>query len=292
MRESELTQWFSVPSALTYMAKFDAVADNDFPALERLMWCGETLPTPILAHWMRRLPHVTFTNLYGPTEATIASSFYTVPRCPRDASESIPIGTPCAGEELLVLDAALNPVPPGEIGDIFIAGVGLSPGYWRDRQKTDSAFLPDPRSDRVGELIYHTGDLGRVRGDGLVEYLGRADSQIKSRGYRIELGEIEAALNNIAEVRECAVVGVDSGGFEGTAICCAYAPVAGPSMDAAHLRRELAKALPQYMFPSRWEQLDVLPKNMNGKIDRRAVRERFQHADGKSHVRPHSKTAS
>ncbi|MCA1694963.1 MAG: AMP-binding protein, partial [Actinobacteria bacterium] len=110
IRDQELTQWFSVPSVLTYLAKFDAVAQHDFPALERLMWCGEVLPTPVLAHWMRRLPQVRFTNLYGPTEATIASSFYTVPACPRDEIEPVPIGRPCSGEELLVLNQNLRPV--------------------------------------------------------------------------------------------------------------------------------------------------------------------------------------
>ena len=104
------------------------------------------------------------------------------------------------------------------------------------------------------------------------------------------MGEIEAALHEIPVVRECAVVGVDSGGFEGTAICCAYAPVAGAFVHAAHLRRELAKALPQYMLPSHWKKLDVLPKNMNGKIDRRAVREHFEQAVGTAQVSPRSGT--
>jgi amino acid adenylation domain-containing protein len=276
IRTSELTQWFSVPSVLTYMAKFDAVGQDDFPTLERLLWCGEVLPTPILAHWMKRLPHVEFTNLYGPTEATIASSYYRVQGCPSDETQSIPIGAPCAEEELLVLDEALNPVPPGEIGEIFIAGAGLSPGYWRDRKKTAAAFLPDPRPGRIGQRVYRTGDLGRVREDGLFEFLGRVDSQIKSRGYRIELGEIEAALNEISEVRECAVVGVDSGGFEGTMICCAFAPVDGLTIKVPDLRHQLSEQLPPYMLPSRWREFDALPKNMNGKIDRRAIREGFQ----------------
>ncbi len=275
IRTSELTQWFSVPSVLTYMAKFDAVAQGDFPALERLLWCGETLPTPILAHWMRRLPHVQFTNLYGPTEATIASSYYTVEGCPSDETQSIPIGAPCGGEQLLVLDDGLHPVPPGEIGEIFIAGAGLSPGYWRDDEKTAAAFLPGPRTGRTGQRIYRTGDLGRVREDGLFEFLGRIDSQIKSRGYRIELGEIEAALHEISGVRECAVVGVDSGGFEGTAICCAFASAGELTIKQADLRRRLSEQLPAYMLPSRWREFDALPKNMNGKIDRRAIREEF-----------------
>ena len=267
IRDSELTQWFSVPSVLTYMAKFDAVEQHDFPHLERLLWCGEVLPTPVLVHWMKRLPHVTFTNLYGPTEATIASSYYTLPSCPTDETQPIPIGRACEGEELLVLDSSLAPLPPGEIGDLYIGGAGLSPGYWRDEEKTAAAFVTDGR----GRRIYRTGDLAQVDSEGQFHFLGRADSQIKSRGYRIELGEVEAALSAIPEVRECAVVGLDTGGFEGTAICCAYAG----DIEQVELRKRLTETLPSYMLPARWLVLEELPKNVNGKIDRRALRERF-----------------
>jgi acyl-coenzyme A synthetase/AMP-(fatty) acid ligase len=258
------------------MAKFDVIREADFPALERVLWCGEVLPTPILMHWMERLPHARFTNLYGPTEATIASSYYTVPERPEDETEPIPIGTPCAGEELLVLDDQLAPVSTGEIGDLYIGGVGLSPGYWRDDEKTRAAFVPDPNTTDGSARIYRTGDLAKVMEDGLVYFLGRADSQIKSRGYRIELGEIETALNAFQELRECAVVGVETGGFEGTAICCAFAPAAGHEVEPPQLREQLAALLPAYMLPSRWHQMDALPKNVNGKIDRRALRELFE----------------
>jgi amino acid adenylation domain-containing protein len=276
IRDAELTQWFSVPSVLAYMAKFDAVEQDDFHALKRLLWCGEVLPTPVLVHWMKRLPHVRFTNLYGPTEATIASSYHTVSECPADQTQPIPIGVGCEDEELLVLDEERRELPPGEVGEIFIAGVGLSPGYWRDEEKTRAAFVPDPRLGHEGARIYRTGDLGRVREDGLVEFLGRVDSQIKSRGYRIELGEVEAALNDIPTLQECAVVAVDTGGFEGKAICCAYAAVDDVTVERTGLRRELSKALPSYMLPSRWREYAELPKNINGKIDRRAIREQFQ----------------
>lgn len=271
IRDSGLTQWFSVPSVLTYMAKFDAVGQDDFPALERLLWCGEVLPTPVLAHWMKKLPHVRFTNLYGPTEATIASSYFTVPDLPQDETEPVPIGAACDGEELLVLDADLRSLPTGETGDLYIGGVGLSPGYWRDEEKTEAAFV---ESD--GGRIYRTGDLARKDGQGLFHFLGRADSQIKSRGYRIELGEIEAALNAVEGLRECAVVGVDSGGFEGTAICAAFSAADGIQLEAARLRAELARSLPSYMLPSAWLELEALPKNVNGKIDRRALRSCFK----------------
>ncbi len=273
IRRSELTQWFSVPSILTYMAKFDVVRQDDFPAMKRLLWCGEVLPTPTLIHWMKRLPHVRFTNLYGPTEATIASSYYTVPAVPADERASVPIGLPCGGEELLVLDEKLEPSPAGEIGDLYLAGVGLSPGYWEDAEKTAAVFVADPR--RPGHRIYKTGDLASVATDGLVHFHGRRDSQIKSRGYRIELGEIETALSTLPFLKESAVVGVETQGFEGTAICCAYA-AAEPGTKPPAIRAALARHVPGYMLPARWKELDILPKNANGKIDRRRVREMFE----------------
>jgi amino acid adenylation domain-containing protein len=276
IRVAELTQWFSVPAAMTYMTMFDVLGQDDFPALKRVLWCGEVLPTPTLIHWMQRLPHVQFTNLYGPTEATIASSYYTVHECPASSREVIPIGTVCGGEELLVLDEALRPVPSGEIGDLYIAGVGLSPGYWRDEEMTRKAFLPDPRSPHSGARIYRTGDLAEVGDDGLVRFIGRADTQIKSRGYRIELGEIETALNTLPGIKESAVVGVAVGGLEGTRICCAYAIADGGGTAGAKLRRQLKDLVPDYMLPTRWKAFDALPKNANGKIDRRALQELFE----------------
>ena len=279
IRDSQLTQWFSVPSIMTYMAKFDVIREGDFPTLERVLWCGEVLPTPILIHWMKRLPHARFTNLYGPTEATIASSYYTVPQCPATETEPIPIGIACAGEELLVLDQELAPVKGGEVGDLYIGGVGLSPGYWRDEEKTEAAFIPAPDGTASSDRIYRTGDLAKTADDGLVHFLGRADSQIKSRGYRIELGEIETALNAFDQLSECAVVGVETGGFEGTAICCAFAPASGRDVQPPQLRKELAALLPTYMLPSRWLRMDALPKNVNGKIDRKTLREMFDEPD-------------
>lgn len=276
IRASEITQWFSVPSTLNYLAKFHAVRANDFPALKRLLWCGEVFPTPALRYWMRQLPHVAFTNLYGPTEATIASSYHTVAKCPEDDHAEIPIGAACPGEELLVVDETLHPVAQGEIGHLYIRGAGLSPGYWKDPEKTREAFLQNPLSSDPADRIYNTGDLAKIGSDGLVYFVGRADSQIKSRGYRIELGEIETALNAIDGLRECAVVAVNTGGFEGTTICCAFVPVPGTAMTPNALRTRLSRVLPSYMIPSRWKAFDKLPQNANGKIGRRQLQEYFQ----------------
>jgi amino acid adenylation domain-containing protein len=279
IRRSELTQWFSVPAVLNYMAKLEAFRVNDFPTLKRVLWCGEVLPTSALIYWMKRLPHARFTNLYGPTEATIASGYYTVPACPSDETAAIPIGTACAGEELLVLDERLEPVVPGEVGDLYIRGAGLSPGYWGDPERTAAVFLPNPRSAVPGDRIYKTGDLARIGQDGLVYFLGRADSQIKSRGYRIELGEIEAALNAMKGLRECAVVAIPTTGFEGWTICCAFVPAPDAAVTPVTLRQELGKILPGFMLPTRWKALGRLPKNANGKTDRRGLKEQFEHVE-------------
>lgn len=270
IRNSGLTQWFSVPSVLNYMAKFDVVGSNDFPSLRRLLWCGEVFPTPALMYWMKRLPHVSFTNLYGPTETTIASSYHTVKSCPADGAQPIPIGSACDGEQLLVLDNDLRATPVGEVGNLYIGGVGLSPGYWRNPGATEGAFVSH------GELgrIYRTGDLARTGQDGLVYFVGRADTQIKSRGYRIELGEIEVALHDLPELKECAVVALPTDGFETSLICCAYVG-RDPSITPSEVRSQLSRALPPYMVPSHWMVLPQLPNNGNGKIDRRKVQELF-----------------
>lgn len=272
IEEHELTQWFSAPSVLTYMTKFDAVRQGAFPHLTRLLWCGEVMPTPTLIQLMERLPHASFTNLYGPTEATIASSYYTVPTIPASETEAIPIGEPCMGESLHVLGDDLRELPVGETGMLYLGGVGLSPGYWRDQEKTDAAFLTSaPSRDR----LYRTGDLAHLGEDGLVYFHGRLDSQIKSRGYRIELGEIESALNALDRLRESAVVAIQGGEFETSTICCAYVPMSDDDLAPQELAAELRNVLPTYMIPTRWEAFEHLPKNVNGKIDRPRLKEAF-----------------
>jgi amino acid adenylation domain-containing protein len=276
IRDHELTQWFSAPWVLHQMAKFKVIRPKDFPALKRLLWCGEKLPTPTLAHWMKLLPHVTFDNLYGPTEATIASSYYRVARCPEDITADIPIGSPCRGELLLVLDDHLRPVKPGEIGDLYIGGVGLSPGYWKNPEKSREVFRRNPYSSNPSDRIYKTGDLARIGVDDMVYLVGRSDSQIKSRGYRIELGEVEAAVHALPGMRDAAVVALDSDDPDEKSICCAFVPA--PEMDPSPLavRSRLTETLPRYMVPQQWMVMQDLPRNNNGKTDRPLLTRLFQ----------------
>jgi amino acid adenylation domain-containing protein len=283
IRGRRLTQWFSVPSILAYLARFDAVRPDDFPDLRRLIWCGEVFPAPALSYWMRRLPHVAFTNLYGPTETTIASSYHTLSGQPADPGASVPIGEACGGEEILVLGENLEPLPPGEVGGIHIRGAGVTQGYWRDEERTREAFLPTPAG-----RMYRTGDLGYRREDGLVYFLGRADSQIKSRGHRIELGEIEAALHAVPEIGDGAIVAIPAAGFGGHRICCAYALRPGNEVTPAALKERLASLLPKYMLPVRWRRLERLPSNTNGKVDRVALAELFKVEDAGGEADPAS----
>ena len=291
IRNSQLTQWFSVPSVLNYIAKFNALRQGDFPSLRRVLWCGEVLPTPALIYWMQRLPHVRFTNLYGPTEATIASSFYDVPACPQDPQEQIPIGRACGGEELVVLDDDLGAVAPGDVGNLYIGGAGLSPGYWRDAEKTAGVFISDPRSwgapessnlSKKSNRLYRTGDLARQDESGCIYFIGRVDSQIKSRGYRIELGEIETALNSCEALQECAIVAIQTESFGGWMICCACVPRDGANATQSLLRKHLEKLVPGYMLPVRWMQYAALPKNANGKVDRPRLKDCFLAAERES----------
>ena len=288
LRNHRLTQWFSVPSVLSYLTRFDAVAPGDFPHLQRILWCGEVFPTPALKYWMERLPHVTFTNLYGPTETTIASSYYTVPTPPVDPNAKVPIGEACGGEELLVLAADLKPLPPGTVGEIYIQGAGVTTGYWRDPEKTDLVFLP-----AVGGSgrVYRTGDLGYRDADGLIHFLGRADSQIKSRGHRIELGEIEAALHAIEAVGQGAVVAIEAPEFGGHVICCAYVPRRGAEAPPATVKRSLAALVPRYMVPAHWRRMHALPTNANGKVDRVALAASFR-AEVASNAQQHAASYS
>lgn len=277
VRSTSLTQWFSVPSVLNLLLRGGGMREGVFPDLRRVIWCGDVIPTPTLQEWMRLVPHATYTNLYGPTETTIASAFHRVPSG-LVPDGPIPIGRACPGESVQVLGENLVELAPRETGEIYIGGVGLSPGYWRDVGKTAHAFVPNPFSCVPGDRLYRTGDLGRRDEDGLVYFLGRADSQVKTRGYRVELGEIEAALHGLGCLRECAVVAVGSGDFDGVSICCAFVPD-GPKVTPLVLRGRLAELLPAYMLPTRWLESKALPRNANEKIDRPSLKLAFQRGD-------------
>jgi amino acid adenylation domain-containing protein len=273
MRSAQLTQWYSVPSILIGMAQRNVVRQGDFPHLRRIIWGGEALPVPVLRYLMERLPHVVFTNVYGPTEATVNCTHHTVTALPPDSDASVPIGLPIPGRKLKILDDGKNEVPVGQVGTLYVGGIGLSPGYWREPAKTAAAFCSMPEG--LPDRWYRTGDLAHVDDGGVYHFHGRADRQIKSRGYRIELDDIAIALSRVSGLRESAVVAVTVGGFEGMRICAAYTLAPGCSRTAGELKSALAAALPPYMLPKRWLQLEEMPRNVSGKTDLAGLQKLF-----------------
>ncbi|QWP77239.1 amino acid adenylation domain-containing protein [Lysobacter sp. K5869] len=230
---------------------------------------GEALQPELAQQLVRQAARVT--NLYGPTETTVWSTAMeiTAEELAAGNGASPPIGRPLLNTQVYVLDAAGQPMPAGSTGELYIGGHGIARGYRNRGELNAERFLADPF--RPGGRLYRTGDLARWRDDGALEYLGRADQQVKIRGHRVELGEIEAQLRGFAQIAEAAVaLHRDSAG---NALLTAYVvPAAGAALEPETLRRALAARLPDYMVPAAWIEQAALPMTSSGKLDRKALR--------------------
>ncbi|MBW4717942.1 non-ribosomal peptide synthetase [Saccharothrix obliqua] len=202
-------------------------------------------------------------NGYGPTENTTFTACHVLTD-PERVGATVPIGTPIRGTSVYVLDRRMRPVPVGVPGELYTGGAGLARGYWGDAALTAAKFVPDPFATTPGARLYRTGDLARWRPDGVLEFLGRADRQVKVRGYLVEPAEVEAALRAAGAV-EAAVL---PSGDDDARHLVAY--VVGATED--DLRRAVADRLPEYLRPARYVPLDALPLNRSGKLDRAALR--------------------
>ena len=216
---------------------------------------------------------LTFMNAYGPSETTITATVYTLSQQESvevGASWPIPIGRPIANVRIYLLDDRLHPVPVGVAGTIFIAGAGVARGYVHLPDKTAEHFIPDPFSKTAGARMYCTGDVGRILGDGNIEFVGRQDHQVKVRGYRIELDEIEARLREHPHVQGSVVV-VHANGVGEKSLTAYVVPKPGTTPSADDLAESLRGFLPGYMIPSEYHFLDSFPVTATGKIDRKAL---------------------
>ena len=231
--------------------------------LKKIFLGGEALPSSLVRQ-LREVFSGEMYNLYGPTETTIWSTVFRV--C--GESDSISVGKPIANTQVYVLDADLRRVPAGEAGDLFIGGEGVVRGYWQRPELTAEKFLADPFLP--GNRIYRTGDVARFLPDGNLEFLGRADFQVKLRGFRIEIGEIEAVLEQQAGVSQAVVVAREFKPEDKRLVAYVVARPAA-SLRLTSLRAALASILPEYMVPSVFVPLDSLPLTANGKIDRNAL---------------------
>ncbi|GAA2412904.1 hypothetical protein GCM10010433_10030 [Streptomyces pulveraceus] len=235
----------------------------------REVWAGgDVVPPEAVRRVMDHCPDVTVVNGYGPTETTTFATTHRIHR-PLDYTGALPVGEPLDNHRLYVLDEGLRLVPAGTPGELYIAGAGLAQGYLDHPALTADRFVADPYGPS-GTRMYRTGDLVRWNPEGSLEYLGRADQQVKLRGFRIELGEIESALAAHASVGQATVVVRED--RPGDKRLVAYLVAAeGARIDTEAVRRELAGALPEYMVPSAFVVLDEIPLTVNGKVDRRAL---------------------
>ena len=260
-----ITRVVLVPSLLNIVVKSKAVGSQ----LRGLRYCvcsGETLSVETAAGFLDKLPGATLLNLYGCSE--VAADVTSCEIGGGGKISSVDIGRPIANIRAYLLDDHLAPVPIDVPGEIYIGGEGLARGYLKLPELTAQSFVPDPFGGRPGERLFKTGDLGRYRPDGNIEYRGRRDLQVKVRGFRIELSEIEVGLKAHPGIQDAVVVARDE---QGGKYLVAYIVVGEVAPSTDQLREHLSRQVPDYMVPSVFVQLDALPMTRSGKINRLAL---------------------
>ena len=237
--------------------------------LRRLLVGVEAIPERLLNTIDHAIPDLHIINGYGPTEATVCATLYTIsPK--NELHENTPIGRPVQNMQIYLLDEAKQQVPAGSSGELYIGGVGVADGYLNRPDLTAEGFIPDPFSGKNGARLYRTGDLARIMPDGNMEFIGRADFQVKFHGFRVELGEIESQLRKHPAIREAVVLVLED--IPGVKRLVAYLVCyKGRAVSAPQIRESLQKSLPDYMVPSIFIALDRIPMTPNGKTDRSAL---------------------
>jgi natural product biosynthesis luciferase-like monooxygenase protein/amino acid adenylation domain-containing protein len=236
---------------------------------------GEALTWEIVERFRQKLPGVHLENLYGPTETSIDASSWSCAGELDPQQAYVPLGRPLNNARIYIANEELALAPVGVAGEIYIGGQGLARGYAGKPELTAEWFIPNPFASKAGERLYRTGDLGRYSSNGIIEYIGRKDGQVKVRGYRIEFGEIEAELVRHASVKEAVVTVQESANGEKRLVGYVVYKPAAPAAKAgeAELKDYLSCSLPEYMVPSVIVEMDYLPRLANGKLDRKALPE-------------------
>jgi amino acid adenylation domain-containing protein len=239
-----------------------------FSSLQYILLSGEPLLSADISRWMDVYgDRIQLVNLYGASETTMTKFFYFVKSADRQR-HSIPIGKPMDGAAALVVDDQGKVCSPGMVGEIYIRTPYRTLGYYQQPESTNKVFIQNPFINNPNDIVYKTGDLGRILEDGNFECLGRRDGQVKIRGVRIELGEIENALRSHPLVKDVAVV--DRNDPNGNIYLCAYV-VLKEELESGELRNFLLESLPESMIPSVFVVMDALPKTISGKVDKRSL---------------------
>ncbi len=276
--ERKVTRLVAVPSLLKGILDQCPDVKAQLPQLRYCFSSGEALSTSLAARFREQLPKCRLINLYGSSEVSADVTCYELEAVSDDAA--IPIGRPIQNTQLYLLDRDLQPVPVGVRGEIYIGGDNLARGYLHRRELTAERFVANPFDKNASPYLFRSGDLARYRADGNLEFLGRADNQVKIRGCRIELSEVEAALARHPGVRECLVAvsertagdepcKIQDANFAGS--LTAYVVAVKRAASLGDLRSFLKRQLPEFMIPANFVRLDALPLTPNGKLDRRAL---------------------
>ncbi len=277
------------PFMLAGLAEWLESEENDL-ALRRLLVGVEPIPESVLVRLRQLLPELFIINGYGPTEATICSTLYDVPS-DLHTNRRTPLGKPLQNLQIYLLDEYLDPVPVDLPGELYVGGTNLARGYINQPALTAERFIPNPFSTVPGERLYRTGDLARYLSDGNLEFIGRADDQVKLRGYRIELSEIESVLLGHPDIGEAVVLARED--FPGEKQLAAYiSPNNGNPTDIDDIHTYLRRRLPAYMVPTALVVLERIPKTPGGKLDRQALPKpeyRVGHASA-THQTPRNET--
>ncbi|HEY6351245.1 MAG TPA: non-ribosomal peptide synthetase [Candidatus Angelobacter sp.] len=264
---------------------FNSIVDADLHVLagiKQLLVGGDAVSAIHVRRLLEGISTCKVINGYGPTEGTTFSVCFPIPDISA-IEKTVPIGRPISNSTAYVLDSDYKLAPIGATGELYIGGMGLARGYFHRADLTAESFIPNPFSD-VGSRLYRTGDMVRYSGDGVLEFIGRMDSQVKVRGYRIELEEVEAVLLSDPRIRQTAAVAQPDP--RGDKRLVAYVVGAGDlEQNLKGVRESLSQRLPEYMVPSLLIVLDALPLTVNGKVDRRALpspEKRVNHAPSHS----------
>ncbi len=268
LNSRHVTAIFWVPFALSVVANLRGFEAETPKYLRYVFFAGEVMPMKQLNYWRKYVPDALYCNMYGPTE-TYVCTYYNLDREFTD-DETLPIGWPCGNIDIMVLDDQNRLVLPdsGGEGELCVRGCTLASGYYNNPERTAERFVQNPLNSAYPELIYRTGDLVSYNERGELMYHDRLDYQIKRLGYRIELGEIEAAAGRISEIKDCACI-YDNGK---QMILFLYT---GTQLDKKMLSRTLSERIPRYMLPNKYIFLDEMPRNANGKIDRKRLKELY-----------------
>jgi len=266
LQEKEITSLFWVPTVLIHVANSGALEGVSLPKLKTVAFCGEVMPNKQLNIWRRALPDCVYANLYGPTEITDVCCYYKVDRVFDDA-DPLPIGKACENMRVIILREDGTEAPRGEQGELCVQGSGVALGYWNAPELTARSFVSSPAHSCWNEWTYRTGDLAYVDQDGLIQFCGRRDNQIKLKGNRIELGEVETAARCVSGVENAAAL------FDAESEQIVLFVETQGTLPLRRFNLELKKYIPQYMLPGRLIPLEKLPHTANDKIDRLALRE-------------------